>query len=165
MQDPEIADLDPQPTVAVRVQQPMAALDLAAAFDRYIPELAGRATEAGARLAGAPYGRYHRFGPDVVDVEIGWPLDAPLTDWPALGDVQAGDAGRSELPGGPVARAVHLGPYDGLSASYDALHEWIHAQPAVDDAAGPWESYVESPLDAADPAAVRTILCWPLRRV
>jgi effector-binding domain-containing protein len=164
VQDPEIVDLEPEPTAAVRVQQPMAALDLAAAFDRFIPELARRATEDGATLAGPPFGRYHRFGPDVVDVEIGWPLTAPLEAWPALADVPAGEAGRSELPGGTVARAVHLGPYDGLAASYDALHAWIHEQPGVDDAAGPWESYAESPMDAADPAAVRTVICWPLRR-
>ena len=35
MTDPEIFENDPQRTVAIRVKQPMAELDLAAAFDRY----------------------------------------------------------------------------------------------------------------------------------
>jgi effector-binding domain-containing protein len=163
MTDPEIIELQPQPTAAVRVTQPMAELDLASAFDRGIPLVAERVVAAGGSLAGPPYGRYHVFGRDVVDVEIGYPVGA-TPDLPPLADCSMGDVGRSELPGGPVARATHLGSYDALSSTYDALHDWIHAQPGYDDSVGAWESYVDDPTATDDPATVRTEIFWPLDR-
>ena len=66
----EIVEIEPQPTAAVRIQQPMSELDLAAAFDRAMPLVAQRIVEAGGSLGGPPFGRYHRFGPDVVDAVV-----------------------------------------------------------------------------------------------
>jgi effector-binding domain-containing protein len=160
----EIVELEPQPTAAVRIQQPMAEIDLGAAFGRSIPLVAERIVEAGGSISGPSYGRYHQFGPDVVDVEIGFPVQAVPAGLAPLGSIPPGDVGLTELPGGPVARAVHLGPYDDLSATYDALHDWIHAQPGYDDGAGPWESYVDMPDDMADPSKARTEVIWPLVR-
>lgn len=161
--DPAIVELQAQPTAAVRIRQPMAELDLASAFDRFMPLVAAEIEANGGEVGGPPFGRYHQFGPDVVDVEIGFPVRT-TPDLPPMSSRESGEVGLSELPGGPVARAVHLGPYDGLSATYDALHEWIHAQPGFDDGAGPWESYVDDPGSATDPAALRTELFWPLVR-
>ena len=163
MRDPEIVERSPQPTAAIRVVQPMAELDLASAFDRGMPLVASRIVETGGSIGGPPFGRYHRFGPDVVDVEIGFPV-ASAPDLPQLRDVADGEVGLSELPGGPVARVIHLGPYDDLKGTYDGLHEWIHAQPGYDDAPGAWESYIDSPADATDPAGLRTEVVWPLTR-
>lgn len=160
--DTEIVELEAQPTAAVRIQQPMAELDLASAFDRYMPAVMARVQEAGSQIAGPPYGRYHRFGPDEVDVEIGFPVATVPDGLPPLTSSATGDIGLSELPGGPVARTVHRGPYDGLGQTYDALHEWIHAQPGYDDGAGPWESYVDDPSQVSDPAQMRTEVIWPL---
>jgi effector-binding domain-containing protein len=159
-----VLELEPQPTIAVRIQQPMAELDLASAFDRYLPATFGRVQELGGQMTGAPFARYHAFGPDHVDVEIGVPIAAPITDVPPLASLPAGEIGASDLPGGPVARTVHRGSYDGLKDAYDALHSWIHAQPGIDDAAGPWESYVDDPTTMADPSQLRTEISWPVRR-
>jgi effector-binding domain-containing protein len=128
-----------------------------------MPLVASTVEGVGGSIAGPPYGRYHRFGPDVVDVEIGFPVGGRPADLPALGDCQEGEVGVSELPGGPVARTIHRGSYDTLPAAYDALHDWIHAQPGYDDGPGPWESYVDDPgtVDAAD---LRTEIVWPLVR-
>jgi effector-binding domain-containing protein len=160
----EIMELDAQPTAAIRIRQPMAELDLATAFDRSLPLVAERIATEGGRVAGPSYGRYHQFGPDVVDVEIGFPIEAAPSGLRPLEAVSSGEVGLSELPGGPVARAVHLGSYDGLSGTYDALHDWIHAQPGYDDGVGPWESYVDMPHDTADPSRARTEVIWPLVR-
>ena len=59
---------------------------------------------------------------------------------------------------------MHLGSYDGLSGTYEALHEWIHGQPGCDDGAAPWESYVDDARSVDDPATLRTEIVWPLTR-
>ncbi len=159
-----ILEREAQPTVAVRIRQPMAELDLAAAFDRFPAAVADRISEHGGTIAGALFGRYHTFGPDQVDIEIGFPVSAPVTGLPVLAEVAEGEVGASARPGGPVALMVHHGSYDGLRAAYEALHEWIHGQPGYDDGSGPWESYVVDPAAASDPAELRTEITWPLRR-
>lgn len=159
--DARFVDLERQPTLAVRLTQPMAELDLGTAFDRFMPELFARAGETGATPTGAPFGRYHRFGPDVVDVEIGIPVAA----WPdgvtPMSDLDEGQIGTSELPGGRTALLVHRGSYDTLKAGYDGLHEWIHAQGA-DEGNGPWEVYVDNPTEVEDVATLRTEIYWPI---
>jgi hypothetical protein len=159
--DARIEPLDAQPTAAVRVQT--SAAGLATVFDRFMPLVAGRIGEAGGTIGGPPFARYHRFSPESVDVEIGFPTVGAPPDLPPLASCEPGDVGRSELPGVLVARTTHRGPYDGLAASYDRLHAWIHEQPGVDDGDGPWEVYLDDPGSMSDPAGLRTEIVWPLR--
>jgi effector-binding domain-containing protein len=163
IEDTAVVELQPQPTVAVRIKQPMAELDLAKAFDTYLPFVGRRVGELGAEMAGAPFGRYHAFGPQHVDVEIGIPVVALPAGLQPLASVPAGELGTSELPGGLVAKTTLRGPYDGLKDAYDALHSWIHEQPGVDDANGPWESYIDDPT-TVEPSQLRTEIIWPLHR-
>ncbi len=160
MSEPEIRELTPRPSAAVRLTQPMDELDLAALFEEHLPNIAHRLADMGVEPAGPPYGRYHQFGPDVADVEIGIPTAMPAPNLRPVAESEAGELGASELPGGEVAILVHRGPYDGLRQAYDGLHEWIHAQ-GREEAAGPWESYVDDPGEV-DEADLRTEVCWPL---
>ena len=57
MIDAEIVELQPQPTAAIRITQPMAELDLASAFDRGIPLVASTVATAGGTVNGPPFGR------------------------------------------------------------------------------------------------------------
>jgi effector-binding domain-containing protein len=158
--DPQIIDRAAQPSASVRLQQPMAELDLASLFDTYLPVVAARLRDVGAAPAGPPYGRYHAFGSEVVDVEIGFPVATPLAALPPLADADRGEVGSSALPGGEVATTVHRGPYDTLSESYQRLESWIPEQ-GRSLGSGPWESYVDNPTEV-DASEVRTEICWPL---
>jgi effector-binding domain-containing protein len=160
MIDAEIRELTPQPSAAVRLTQPMSEMDLAAVFDEHLPNIAHRLADMGIEPAGPPYGRYHEFGPERVDVEIGIPVSAPVSNLRSYDDADVGELFASELPGGQVAMAIHRGPYDGLSKTYDALHDWIHDQ-GRDEGPGPWESYVDDPGEVPMDE-VKTEVIWPL---
>jgi effector-binding domain-containing protein len=155
-----IVELEAQPTAAVRVQQEMHELDIGGLFGRYLPAIFGRVTALG-EPAGPPYGRYHVFGPDQVDLEIGVPVSAPLPGLTPLETCAAGEVGASELPAGPAGTTVHRGSYDGLGSAMMRLRAWILATGRT-PAAGQWESYVDDPAQVADPADLTTELYWPL---
>ncbi len=159
MSDPEIRDLTPHPTAAVRLRAPTS--KLSELFDLHLPNIADRLGDMGVDPAGPPYARYHSYGPEEVDVEIGIPVDWPLPNVRPLADAEEGEMAAGELPGGPAAITVHLGSYDGLAQTYDRLRDWIHEQ-GRDEGPAPWESYVDDPTEVEDVSQLRTEVCWPL---
>ena len=83
-----------------------------------------------------------------MDLEIGVELDAPITD--------GGGLIASALPAGTVATAVHLGPYQDLSRTHDAIRQWCAAH---GHATGwpCWEIYGHWLADwDSDPSKIRT---------
>jgi effector-binding domain-containing protein len=159
--DARIVELHARPSIALRIQVPMANLDMGQIYGRELPRLFTRLQELGGEMTGAPYGRYFAWGGEQVDVEIGIPVARPVDALRPLRELSAGDIGTSELPAGPGAIATHWGLYDTLPATYGRLHDWIHEQ-GREDSIGPWESYLDDPDTVADPADLRTEVCYPL---
>ena len=104
--------------------------------------------------AGPPFARYHRLGEDRFEVEAGFPVTGPVE---AEGSVQP-----SELPGGPAAASVHVGPYDQMEPAYQALDSWVRDH-GVEPAGDAWEIYFSDPVSQPDPATWRTEVVQPYR--
>jgi effector-binding domain-containing protein len=158
-QEPRIEELSARPTVAVRVHG--TANDIARMFSDNLPKVFAKVSALGATPASPAFGRYHEYSAEDVDVEIGVGVDAAPEGLVPLAECEPGEVGASELPGGTVAVAAHLGAYNTLSQTYDRLHEWIHQQ-GREEGPGPWESYVDDPAVVRDHALLRTDVVWPL---
>lgn len=151
MLDAEIKELKPQPAATIRVKITMD--QIAATLGEIYGEVGAALQRKGVTPAGMPFAWYHSFGEGVIDLEAGFPVAAPI-----------GGEGRvtsSELPGGQVAVAWHIGPYDTCEQTYNALLAWIGAQgcKAADDM---WEVYWTDPTKVPDPSQWRTEVVWPL---
>lgn len=102
---------------------------------------------------GPPFLRYHQAEPAQLDIEVGFPVAAPVAP---RGRVRPGT-----LPGGAAAITWHHGPPDTLRAAYEALAAWLtaHGYPV---AGAPWERYWSDPLVEPDPRGWRIEVVWPL---
>jgi effector-binding domain-containing protein len=125
-------------------------------FGPALGRIAGWLGARGVPIVGSPFARYHLLdgASERFEVEAGFPVGGPVE-----GD---GDIQPSSLPGGPIARTVHVGPYDGLGVAYEALATWVadqHGELAGD----PWEIYESDPNEQPDPATWRTLVFQPYR--
>ncbi|GAP53815.1 transcription activator, effector binding protein [Arthrobacter sp. Hiyo6] len=112
----------------------------------------GRA-EPGRSGGGAPFGLYRGTPTDVVDVEAGFPVSAPIHG--ADGVVP------SALPEGQALEVLHTGPYDTLAQTYADIQARMKDLGLV-PADMMWEYYLSDPAAEPDPATWRTLVVWPV---
>jgi len=92
---------------------------------------------------------------DQINLEVGVELEAPFAGH--------GDVIGSSTPAGAVATATHLGPYQTLGQTHDAVKQWC-AQNGRTPAGPSWEIYGHW-LDAwnNDPSQIRTDVFYLLK--
>lgn len=146
----ETVTLEPRTVVGLR--QRVAVDELSAFFARAIPAVAGELARAGIRPDGAPVALYRHEQGHHFDVTVGFPVH----EVPAATETLV----REELPGGRAVRAVHVGSYETLPATYSELSHWFaeHRQAPPDTM---WEEYLVGP-GGADETACRTRIVYPL---
>lgn len=127
--------------------------DITEALGRIYQSVGAAIARQGVTPDGSPFARYHAFG-DRVDLEAGMPVPSPIEP--------EGEVKPSQLPGGPAAIAVHAGPYEGLTATYDAIRSWME-RANRQESGGPWEIYLTDPSTEPDPSKWLTEIIWPLR--
>lgn len=64
--------------------------------------------------------------------------------------------------GGRTVQADHIGSYDTLAQTYDAIESWMRTH-RLTPGEEMWELYVVGPESDTDPAAWRTRVVWPVR--
>jgi effector-binding domain-containing protein len=119
------------------------------AFGRVISALRA----AGVVVVGPAIARYQR-AEDGFDVAAGLPISEPIT---ALEDGVAS----LELPSTEVAHTTHIGAYEDLPKSYDALRAAVESRGRhLDEKSPMWEEYLTGP--ETPPELTRTEVYWPL---
>ena len=146
-------ELTCQPALVIRRR--IAPSDIAAALGQCLPGVFAHAQRAAIPLAGPPFARYVEMGRGLITIEGGMPVATPT---PGEGEIEA-----IELPAGPAAVAVHVGPYEKLPDTHAAIEAWIESE-GLRTGGAPWEVYVTDPAEHPDPADWRTEVIWPLSR-
>ncbi len=153
MTDFEIRIVPEQHIAAMRFKVPMTAI--AEAMGLGFAKVHDAIAAAGLTPAGAPLARYHSFGGPIIEFECAIPTATPFAG-DGEGEVQA-----SILGGGEAAVGTHIGSYDGIGATWEAISAWVAAQGR--EVGGPgWESYLTDPSEQPDPAKWVTEVCLPL---
>jgi effector-binding domain-containing protein len=106
---PEIIDAVAAPTAVVRVHTTWKD------FKALIRTMFDRVYAAGVKLPGHNVIVYRKAGGE-LDMEVGVQLAAPVE---LAGELEAG-----VTPSGQAVTALHVGPYDRLGETYDAMLAW-----------------------------------------
>lgn len=126
--------------------------DIGEFLGRAYGEVAAYLVRKGAGPVGMPFARYHPLGEGRFDVEAGFPASTPVSG--------EDEVEPSELPGGPAAVTMHIGPYDQSAAAYTALEKWIREHGGTPDGDA-WEIYYDDPMSQPDPNQWRTEIVQP----
>jgi effector-binding domain-containing protein len=144
----QVRRLESLPVAVIRRQARPADLS------RVVPECCGLVWNV-VRAQKAKAGRHVAIYWDgSIRLEVGIELQAPFSD--------QGEVVRSATPAGVVATTTHFGPYAGLGAAHDAVHQFCSAN--HHRLAGPsWEIYGHwKPEWDADPSCIRTDIYYLL---
>ncbi len=146
-----IVDLEPRQTAVVREQVPLDQLtDFFGRAFSTVMEVAGR---HGVMVTGPPFALYHGTPAETVDVEAGFPTASTLEPDDGVGP--------GSLPAGRAVEAMHVGPYDTLSQTYDEAVRWARQQ-GLQPRRDMWEEYLTDPAADSDPATWLTRVLLPV---
>ena len=104
-------------------------------------------------FAGPPFALYHSWSDAATVMDVGFPVSAGTA---GEGRIQA-----ITLPGGRIVTGTHIGPYDKIVETYNAMDSWMKAN-GLTPAPLMWETYLTDPQAEPDPSKWVTRLFWPL---
>lgn len=146
----ELKQSTAKPALSVRTHA--AVQDLPTLFGKVYGEIMQYLGELGEQPAGIPYAAYYNMDMQNLDVELGFPVARKLA---GRGEIQA-----SEFPGGKLASVMHVGPYDQMVPTYDALTQWVKSQ-GLETTGVAYELYYTGP--DTPPQGMRTEIIFPLK--
>ncbi len=146
-------ELDAQSVVGIRTTARMD--ELGKVMGPLFGEVFGYLQQQGHVPAGMPLARYHSMDGGTVDLECALPVASPIA---GAGRITAG-----QLPACTAATVTHMGPYEKLGKTWEALTAWM-ASEGFDPAGTPWEVYVTDPGAEPDQSKWRTDIFFPVCR-
>ncbi|HPE90534.1 MAG TPA: GyrI-like domain-containing protein [Spirochaetia bacterium] len=111
-------------------------------------EIAAFMGKNGVPFAGPPFAMYYNMDMDDLDVEVGFPVAAPVAGG---GRVRPG-----KLPGGRHATASHKGSYETIAKTYDALTAFCKER-GLELEERMYEEYMNSP-EEVPPEELETVI-------
>jgi len=156
--DIKIKEISEQPTITIRENATMASIPVR--IGKIYSEIITFMSKKGIAPAGAPFAYWHNMNSEsmnkgVFDMECGFPIGAPVE---GEGQIKA-----SKLPGGKVATAMHIGPYETLVETYEAMQSWTKEKgyQVEDDM---WEAYLTNPCEVPDKSKWMTEIFLPIKQ-
>jgi effector-binding domain-containing protein len=146
----DLVDLQEQRAAVVRGVVPHH--EIGSFLGRAFGEVMAAVDHQDLHVSGAPIARYRSAGTEAWDVEAGFPVHGvPVAE----GRVEA-----AKLPGGRMAKTLHVGAYADVGQAYAAVQDWLvgHGYAAEGD---PWECY----LDGPEVPRPRTEIFFPCHQV
>lgn len=145
--DIRIEEIDAQPVAGIRTHTLQTEIGdkVGALLGEIMPQV-------GPNMAGAPLAVYHTWEGDGGEMEVAVPVQP--------GAKFEGRIEGHELPAGRAVVLTHIGPYDKLQESWDAIGAWIKEHDCKPRSA-PWEQYV-SDCAVTPPEKLETRIVWPI---
>lgn len=147
----ELIERPTQPALTIRTRT--AVQNLHQVMGQSLGAIAQYLGQMGQQPAGAPFAAYYNMDMQNMDVEIGFPIASKVAD---RGEIHMG-----EIPGGKAVSCVFVGPYDKVTAAYDALNQWMQANKAEPTGVA-YEVYLNDPSQVP-PEAIQTQILFPLK--
>jgi effector-binding domain-containing protein len=148
--DVNIVELPEQPTAVVR--EAVAVNALPEFFGRAFATVNAALEAANVQAAGPPFAHYLGMPTETVDVEAGFPISTAVTT--------ATEVRASRLPACRAAQALHVGSYDTIGTTYEAVTEQMRRE-GMKPAEDMWEYYLTEP--SVDPATQQTLIVVPVQ--
>lgn len=105
--------------------------------------------QLGEQPADMPFVAYYNMDMNALEVEIGVPVFSPIQ---GTEEIQSG-----EIPEGKKVVAMHQGSYQSMSATYDAVNQWI-AERALEPTGVVYEFYFNSPEEVPESELLTKII-------
>lgn len=147
----KLIDQPAQSTLSIRY--PDAAENIQQIIGQALYMIIQYAGELGMKPAGAPFAAYHGRNGHKMDVEIGFTFGQKLKGKDIIT--------ASEIPGGPSASCIHVGPYDQLGGPHAALQQWM-LENNYNGAGVRYEFYLNDPQNTP-PDKLETQIVLPLK--
>jgi effector-binding domain-containing protein len=116
----EIRRIEVAPTVLASVRQQVAWADLGAAIPNLLDQVYAFLRQATVKQSGHNVCIYHSPSPSGVEIEVGVQVSGPFQS--------AGAISCSATPAGPSVWTVHVGPYEELGKTHDAIDAWCQSE-------------------------------------
>lgn len=151
MDDIDLVNLTPEPFAFLTRECDMAAISTTVA--EIFEKLGAALAQAKAAPSGPPMARYRRLQGGRVTINLGFPVRSD-----ALARLRASGLETGLTSGGLAMRGVHVGSFDTLRQTYDALLAAI-SKAGRAPADEMWERYYGAPGEAD----ARTEVLWPVK--